>query len=977
MLDILYLFFIAPIEICMKAVFDGGYALTHSYGLALIGISLVVNTAVLPIYNKAEKWQEEERELKKRMDLKLRMIHRCFKGQERFAMISTLYRQFGYSPLLALRASIGILLQIPFFFAAYQLLSNMSVLNGVSFGPIRNLGAPDALLSIGGFSINVLPLLMTAINLFSAFFYTHGLSRRDKIQLYGMAALFLVLLYNSPAGLTFYWTLNNVYSLCKNIVQKKWMKRPGWTAAMQRFARWRGRAGREVVTLVPEMFVFRAELSAAHLLIGASVLFLLGVMCGKRQLSPLMCGLFLVAILLLACSVIFAHKRLALLQRFSLFQVFVGLVGLLGSAYIIAHYGITQGSLAKVLVRLPLLGVALVFVLFCEKFAGKIYTNIVSQKKELGELFLPAVALMAFLALVYSPFLVYSSGPQTFNMELEVFASDKFGIFMAFMICVAITGVLLRSVRWLFGSLFSVLALAALAFCFVVAPDVGAMDGFMFQKPDALHRWYTHDIDFAVILGAGFFFLAALYFMKIKILSNLFYASLTVLMLTTVVNFHTAKEILADVATHDVPEGNAGDLPQNLKDFFTFSRHGKNIVVVMLDMFTGGNMNQLLERHPELATELDGFTWYEDVVTAGSSTVFGKSGIIGGEAAHPVILNTDTEKSLEEKISAAYGKFFRELQNHNFRISVYDDTEFFHPDELSSYLTKKGTTNFISGRPMWPGALPFWENKYNYKIENFQDFRGFFNMIGLYNIAPIYLKKILYDDGKWKSSKSTIIIRNIKNTSTYMADLEIPLDASNVSNINENSFIYFANLITHGPWIVDERGLPSSKGGWGETRNLANFGISEAHLQNEYFALKKLIAWFDWMKANNVYNNTQIIIVSDHGFGDSAEIVKAWEKVPPLYLHGLLLVKEYGAHGTLRIDRKSLMANWDVPVIILNGLSDDPGIIKAPWLNPARERQHVSGNWRRATHAKNTYTFSDVYKIHGPIYKKENWEKIQ
>lgn len=35
-----------------------------------------------------------------------------------------------------------------------------------------------------------------------------------------MALLFLVLLYNSPAGLVLYWTLNNVFSLLKNIYYK-------------------------------------------------------------------------------------------------------------------------------------------------------------------------------------------------------------------------------------------------------------------------------------------------------------------------------------------------------------------------------------------------------------------------------------------------------------------------------------------------------------------------------------------------------------------------------------------------------------------------------------------------------------------------------------------------------------------------------------------------------------------------------------
>jgi hypothetical protein len=50
--------------------------------------------------------------------------------------------------------------------------------------------------------------------------YVKGFALREKVQLYGMAGLFLVLLYSSPAALTLYWTLNNVFSLAKNIVFK-------------------------------------------------------------------------------------------------------------------------------------------------------------------------------------------------------------------------------------------------------------------------------------------------------------------------------------------------------------------------------------------------------------------------------------------------------------------------------------------------------------------------------------------------------------------------------------------------------------------------------------------------------------------------------------------------------------------------------------------------------------------------------------
>jgi membrane protein insertase Oxa1/YidC/SpoIIIJ len=61
---------------------------------------------------------------------------------------------------------------------------------------------------------------MTAINIIAGAVYTRGFPLKDKIQLYGMALIFLVLLYNSPAGLVLYWTMNNIFSLLKNIYFK-------------------------------------------------------------------------------------------------------------------------------------------------------------------------------------------------------------------------------------------------------------------------------------------------------------------------------------------------------------------------------------------------------------------------------------------------------------------------------------------------------------------------------------------------------------------------------------------------------------------------------------------------------------------------------------------------------------------------------------------------------------------------------------
>jgi len=82
---------------------------------------------------------------------------------------------------------------------------------------IKNLGAPDAIINYG---VNVLPLLMTAINCTTSAIYTRSFPLRDKVQVYALALVFSVLLYNLYSALVLYWTLNNIFTLAKNILLK-------------------------------------------------------------------------------------------------------------------------------------------------------------------------------------------------------------------------------------------------------------------------------------------------------------------------------------------------------------------------------------------------------------------------------------------------------------------------------------------------------------------------------------------------------------------------------------------------------------------------------------------------------------------------------------------------------------------------------------------------------------------------------------
>ncbi|MBQ6830304.1 MAG: YidC/Oxa1 family membrane protein insertase [Clostridia bacterium] len=220
LLSILETIFIGPLKLLFEIIFQVADRFVDHPGLSIIVLSLVMNILVLPLYKRADAMQEESRDTEARLSRGVNHIKKVFSGDERMMILQTYYRQNNYKPTNALNGSVSLLLEIPFFMAAYQFLSHLDVLSGVSLGPIKDLSAPDGLIVIGSLSINLLPVLMTAVNVISSAIYLKGFPLKTKIQLYAMALFFLVFLYTSPSGLVFYWTLNNVFSLAKNIFYK-------------------------------------------------------------------------------------------------------------------------------------------------------------------------------------------------------------------------------------------------------------------------------------------------------------------------------------------------------------------------------------------------------------------------------------------------------------------------------------------------------------------------------------------------------------------------------------------------------------------------------------------------------------------------------------------------------------------------------------------------------------------------------------
>lgn len=218
--SIIYHIVIYPLELIYELIYSLVMRIVPIPGVSIIILSIFINTMLVPIYKLIDEIQKEQYEKEKKFSFWISHIKRNFHGDERFLMLKTYYRQNDYNQLSTLKGALPLMLELPFFIGAYHFLTSLNQLEGVPFLFIRNLAMPDGLINVAGMSINIMPVFMTVINLVSVGVFTDKKSIRDKVTMYLVAVVFLIILYDSASGLVLYWTMNNIFTLIKNIVLK-------------------------------------------------------------------------------------------------------------------------------------------------------------------------------------------------------------------------------------------------------------------------------------------------------------------------------------------------------------------------------------------------------------------------------------------------------------------------------------------------------------------------------------------------------------------------------------------------------------------------------------------------------------------------------------------------------------------------------------------------------------------------------------
>lgn len=196
-------------------VLEGFHDLTGSYGVSILGLSLFVALVTWPLARYAQKIEARDRALHEAMAPKIAAAKQQFKGEQRFHAIDAVYKQHNYHPIKSMKSVAGFGVQLPFLLTSLLLLISHPSLAGEKFLLVPNLSQPDALLCLNGFSMNILPLAMTAVTLCEAFIKPE-MTREGRRKFYFIAAGLLLLVYALPSGVVIYWTTSNLVSLAKS-----------------------------------------------------------------------------------------------------------------------------------------------------------------------------------------------------------------------------------------------------------------------------------------------------------------------------------------------------------------------------------------------------------------------------------------------------------------------------------------------------------------------------------------------------------------------------------------------------------------------------------------------------------------------------------------------------------------------------------------------------------------------------------------
>ena len=201
-------FFAKALLLSMNAIHNLGIG----YGLCIIVITVIIKLLFWPLTNASTKSMKRMAALQPQM----KALQEKYKDDPKKMNMKLMefMKEHKVSPL---GSCLPLLLQIPVFFGFFTMLRSAIELRGAEFLWSCDLSQPDTVFWLAGFPVNIFPVLMAATMLWQARLTppAPGMDPMQQQMMRYMPLMIVVFLYNFSAGLTLYWTVQNLLSIAQ------------------------------------------------------------------------------------------------------------------------------------------------------------------------------------------------------------------------------------------------------------------------------------------------------------------------------------------------------------------------------------------------------------------------------------------------------------------------------------------------------------------------------------------------------------------------------------------------------------------------------------------------------------------------------------------------------------------------------------------------------------------------------------------
>jgi hypothetical protein len=405
----------------------------------------------------------------------------------------------------------------------------------------------------------------------------------------------------------------------------------------------------------------------------------------------------------------------------------------------------------------------------------------------------------------------------------------------------------------------------------------------------------------------------------------------------------------------------------------------------MLDGAISSYFPLFLREKPESLKSFDGFVYYPNTIALYHRTLFGTPPLFGGYEYTTYNMNKRNNVKMKDKHNEAIFLLPTIFNEHKFDVNVSNlpYVNYGQPLEQDFYSKRRIRTETIIGR---------YSNKYIHEelgLDEYSDpiqfdklLRRNIIMLAILETSIFTFRDIIYQNGKYWSTVDYTVNSGVPKSviDNYTALYYLP----KITEINDtgNTFTIMINDLTHDTAYLQYPDYTIEESITEHGYNFfGNDSFKYYHTNSASYIL--LAKWFAYLRSEGVWDNTRIIIVSDHGDGGITHPdFSSFQNNHVLPYNSVLFLKDFDNNDAFKI-RNDFMTSADVPLLALLDIVDNP-------VNPFTGRDLVAEKENGVYIFTQGFTNTDFYAgttclqdnsvfyhVSDSIFDSANWNEIR